>query len=51
MAYGDATRTKVHGDIEQVFATEKRCMRLLVRTIGLAREMAKITLANLANSL
>jgi IS5 family transposase len=48
IARGNATRARVRARVEHVFATEKRRMGLLVRTIGLARATAKITLANLA---
>ena len=37
--------------VEHVFAAEKRRMKLVVRTIGLARATVKITLANLAYNL
>lgn len=37
--------------IEHMFAAEKRGMGLLVRTVGLIRVTAEITLANLAYSL
>jgi hypothetical protein len=36
------------GSVEHVFATEKRRMGLVVRSTGLARATARITLANLA---
>jgi transposase, IS5 family len=45
---GNATRAKVRARVEHVFAAEKCCLRLVVRTVGLARAAAKITLANLA---
>lgn len=48
IARGNATRARVRSGIEHVFAGEKCAMRLVVRTIGLARARAKITLANLA---
>jgi IS5 family transposase len=48
MARGNATRAKVRSRVEHVFATEKHGMGLVVRTIGLVRATAKITLANLA---
>ncbi len=38
-------------EFEHVFAAQKRRMGLLVRTIGLARATAKLTLANLAYNL
>ncbi len=48
IARGNATRARVRSRIEHVFAAEKRRMGLVVRTIGLLRATAKITLANLA---
>lgn len=48
IARGNATRARVRGRVEHVFATEKRGMRLIIRCIGLARATARITLANLA---
>jgi transposase, IS5 family len=48
IARGNATRARVRSRVEHVFAAEKRRMGLVVRTIGLARATAKITLANLA---
>ena len=51
VARGNATRARVRSRVEHVFAAEKRRMGLVVRTIGLARATAKITLANLAYNL
>jgi transposase, IS5 family len=48
IARGNATRARVRSRVEHVFAAEKRRMGLVVRTIGLLRATAKITLANLA---
>jgi IS5 family transposase len=48
IARGNATRARVRSLVEHVFATEKRRMGLIVRSIGLARATARITLANLA---
>jgi IS5 family transposase len=45
---GNATRARVRSRVEHVFAAEKRRLHLVIRTIGLARATAKITLANLA---
>jgi transposase, IS5 family len=45
---GNATRAKVRSHVEHVFAVEKHRRHLVIRTIGLARARAKITLANLA---
>jgi hypothetical protein len=43
---GNAARGKVRG--EHVFATQKRRLNLVIRTIGLVRATTKIMLANLA---
>ena len=51
MLRGNATRARVRCRVEHVFATQKRRMGLLVRTIGLARATTKITLANLGYNL
>jgi hypothetical protein len=45
---GKATWAKVRAKVEHVFAAQKRRLGLIVRTVGLARATAKITLANLA---
>jgi transposase, IS5 family len=51
IARGNATRARVRSRVEHVFAAEKHRMGLVVRTIGLLRATAKITLANLAYNL
>ena len=51
IARGNATRARVRSRVEHVFAAQKQRMRLVVRTIGLIRATAKITLANLAYNL
>ena len=51
IARGNATRARVRSLVEHVFATEKRRMGLVVRSIGLVRATARITLANLAYNL
>jgi transposase, IS5 family len=48
IARSNATRARVRSRVEHVFAVTKVRMGLVVRTIGLARATAKITLANLA---
>lgn len=48
IARGNTTRSRVRAHVEQVFATEKRRMGLVIRCIGLVRAAARITLANLA---
>lgn len=48
IARGNATRGRVRARVEHVFAAQKRRFDLVIRTIGLARATAKITLANLA---
>ena len=47
-ARANATRSTVRARVEHVFARQKDQMKLFVRTIGIARAEAKITLANLA---
>ena len=45
---GNATKSKVRAHVEHVFAHQKDKMGLFIRTIGIKRAAAKITLANLA---
>ena len=45
---GNATKSKVRARVEHVFAQQKARMGLFIRTIGIKRAEAKITLANLA---
>jgi len=45
---GNATKSKVRARVEHVFAHQKAVMSLFIRTIGIKRAEAKITLANLA---
>lgn len=45
---GNATKSKVRARVEHVFAQQKAKMGLFIRTIGIKRAEAKITLANLA---
>jgi IS5 family transposase len=45
---GNATRAKIRSKVEHVFAAQKVRLKLVVRTVGLARATAKIALANLA---
>jgi IS5 family transposase len=47
-AKANAAKSKIRARVEHVFAHQKDKMGLFVRTIGLARAEAKITLANLA---
>jgi transposase len=47
-ARANAARSAVRARIEHVFARQKDQMGLVIRTIGIARAAAKITLANLA---
>ena len=46
---GNATRGKVRAAVEHVFAAQKRRLKLVVRTVGIARATTKIGLANLAD--
>ena len=48
---GNATRGKVRAAVEHVFACQKQRLRLVVRTVGLARAKTKLGLANLAYNL
>ena len=45
---GNATKSKVRARVEHIFAQQKANMGLFIRTIGIKRAEAKITLANLA---
>jgi IS5 family transposase len=45
---GNATKSKIRARVEHVFAQQKAQMGLFIRTIGIKRAEAKITLANLA---
>jgi len=47
-AKANAAKSKVRARVEHVFAQQKDKMGLFIRTIGLKRAQAKITLANLA---
>ena len=44
----NAERARVPAKVERVFAAQKRRLHLVIRTVGLARAMAKIALAKLA---
>ena len=48
IARGNGTRSKVRCVVEHVFAEQKHRMSLSIRTIGIKRAEAKITLANIA---
>ena len=48
LARANAVKSKIRARVEHVFAEQKHRMGLFVRTIGLARAEATITLANLA---
>ena len=47
-AKANAAKSKIRARVEHVFAHQKDKMGLFIRTIGLSRAEAKITLANLA---
>ena len=47
-AKANAAKSKVRARVEHVFAHQKDKMRLFIRTIGIKRAEAKVTLANLA---
>jgi IS5 family transposase len=48
---GNATRGRVRSAVEHVFAAQKQRLKLVVRTVGIARATTKIGLANLAYNL
>ena len=48
---GNATRGKVRAAVEHVFAAQKQRLKLVVRTVGIARATTKLGLANLAYNL
>ena len=50
-ARANATKSKVRARIEHVFAQQKARMNLVIRTIGLKRAEATVTMANLAYNL
>jgi len=45
---GNATKSKIRALVEHVFAQQKNKMRMFIRTIGISRAKATITMANLA---
>ncbi|MEM9099144.1 MAG: transposase [Pseudomonadota bacterium] len=47
-SHADARKSSLRARVEHVFAHQKNRFRLFIRTIGLARAEAKLTLANLA---
>lgn len=47
-ARANAKKSSIRARIEHVFAHQKNRFGLMIRTIGLARAEAKLTLANLA---
>ena len=48
IARGNAAKSRIRAAVEHVFAHQKNCFGLFIRTIGLARAEAKLTLANIA---
>lgn len=48
VARGNARRARIRATVEHVFAAQKHRFALMIRTVGLARAKAKLTLANLA---
>ena len=48
VASANAAKSKIRAHVEHVFAAQKDRMGLFVRTIGLARAEAAITIANMA---
>ena len=47
-ARANARKSSIRAAVEHVFARQKNCYGLFIRTIGLARAEAKLTLANIA---
>ena len=47
VAHANAQKSKVRSKVEHVFAHQKARMGLFVRTIGIARATATITLVNM----
>ena len=47
-ASSNAAKSSIRARVEHVFARQKDQMDLVIRTIGIARATAKVTLANLA---
>ena len=48
IARGNAAKSAVRAHVEHPFAYQKGVMGLVIRTIGLARAQATVTLANMA---
>jgi len=48
IARGNATRSKIRARVEHVFAEQKSRMGLTIKSVGLARAKATITMANMA---
>lgn len=48
MRRANSVKSKVRARVEHVFAYQKNCFGLFIRTIGIDRARAKITMANLA---
>ncbi len=48
IARANATKSSIRARVEHVFAHQKNRFGLFIRTIGLARAEAKLTLANIA---
>ena len=48
MRRANSVKSKVRARVEHVFAYQKNCFGLFIRTIGIERAKAKITMANLA---
>jgi transposase, IS5 family len=51
IARGNGTRARVRVAIEHVFAAQKCRLRLIIRTVGLARATTKLGLANLVTNM
>jgi transposase, IS5 family len=51
IARGNATRARIRGAVEHVFAAQKCRLGLIIRTVGLARARTKLGLANLVTNM
>jgi IS5 family transposase len=47
----NAKKSKVRAHVEQVFAQQERRMRLFIRSVGITRAEATVTIANIAYNL
>jgi len=50
-AQANARKSKVRARVEHVFAHQKERMKLFIRSVGIARAEATVTMANIAYNL